>query len=1587
MKKTLAILLSVALILTSLPFAIISSADGSNANQIVSVGGSSITDDGRIEVSKTVSSTDTENYFDINLSVKQEIFSTDVVIVMDISNTMNSNHNGKPTNNVDEKRITKAKNAAKAFLDEYSKTTTICKNRRIGMVQFNSNASVVFSLGNVNDNLSTYTQKISSLEAPSENKIKFTNIEGGLQLAANMLESSTAEQKYIILITDGFPTTYIEGDRNSTSSLKGWDVYRTPSKPVPSKPSDGVFWDFVKGMNCIGTSYSDTAAVKARETATRIKDSGINIYSIGVDVSSESQTIQKYIDQGAEGGYSVVERISEEYEVGSATDSSAYVNWLGKKIGGGEDLKKAGVTNAFSQGDTVAQLEHAFDTILNYILGSEPKAVTDPMGKNIEFIGFYDKNGALVSDKLSGSYTENGENTATFTDKISWDVKSSGYSQVITAKGTTRTFNLKYRVRLINETEGFVDENTYATNGRTYVDYIFSNGTEGELDFVIPSVKGYLKPLELTIVDEDTGEVVEGASFTLVHKEACPECGGEVVIKTLSATTDENGKLVFPAVPSGHEYTLLEPGVAPGYIPNDKTYDIKVEYRKSYIENTEITPDSEVTNKAYAPATISIEGSKKLSGGDKADADIRKGQFEFNIENNYTKGVKDIPATAETAAGGAIDFGKWTFTIPGNYSFTITENDLNSAGYSYDNSSYTVNVTVFVAARGDSLEAVYSILKNGEAAQKIEFANSYTAPNAITSDKLDGKVTLTENGKDKDIKNNQFNITVKASPENDTKGFEAQLPSTVPVSSEGSFELPEIKFIKPGTYSFVVTEDDNKAAGYEYDTSELVVTYKVTLDEINNTLFVAETSITENGMPVEKLLFENKYATPDPVELPVDGVTTLTGGGKTNNDIIDGLFSYTVTGGDASGVENVLATAEVEEGGAIDFGTWKFTEEGTYTFKVKENTPPAGYTDVTGEVTVTVTVTLNEETNKLEAVATFSSGEILKIDNTYVAPDPIKAVIDGSKTLTENGKEIAITANRFFINIVADASNDTSGYTFTPSAVAVGTDGKFKFNEISFLKAGTYKFNITEDDKGAAGYHYDGAIYAVTYTVTLNTDTNILVLNKTEITRDGEPVSDILFRNIYDTPAPAELSVDGVTTLTGGGKTNDDITEDLFSYTVTGNDQDNVLDVPAEILTESYGALDFGTWKFTEEGTYTFKVKENTPPAGYTDETGEVTVTVTVTLNEETNKLEAVATFSSGEILKIDNTYVAPAPISLSLIGEVTLDGQKTNSDIADGDFTFKVWADENNNPEGFEGFAEDASAKAGGAIDFSSATFTKDGIYQFAITQNNLNKTGYIYDDSVTYITVTVTLDKETNTLSYKTAMIKNNENVDGVVFNNIYEPIPVSDELIFGKNIIGIPVLSANFSFVLKADNAEYPMPQGSANGEIIASVTGEGEVSFGKITFTEPGEYSYTVYEVNDKTLGYIYDRTVYEITYTVTDADGILESKRVIMADGEIVDETVFKNVYIPPILPIIPIIPVFPIIPILPVVPEIPDFSDDSDKPTTESNSGDADNGNSDVTDEEIPYTGSLDTGFIYIVLFAMFISAGVVLFLRKKATI
>jgi len=491
-------------------------ADGEPSDtQVVTIGGERSDSENGVTISKTIDGTDTENVFDITLTVTtpqkvEEIINEPdmaVVIVMDISQSMNSGF-GSTT------RYIAAMASASEFIKEFAKNNMGAS--RLGFVAFNTDAHKVFPLSTCTTAESTsliqkmenYTGAIVNKDDYKDTHNRFTNVEAGLLMAQQMLSEANNQHKYIIFLSDGFPTTYSSASADYTSAkadnlstptvLEGYDPY-TGSGTIGA---DGVFHDAVMGVHCdYGTSYSDTAAIKARELATKLKGSGTRIFSIGVDV--EGQTIKKHHDSSAGKNFSIVERRQTAdyyntygYEIGTlhseitkANPTAAEVtkmaqdfkNWLRGSatdnsvgIGSGyyyDSTDSAGLAAAFNNIFTEIKTLNAQDTEALWVTSDSLPISTHPVMKEFEFIGFYkDSNSAdkkptlLGSDEpVVGRNTSNilidntakiaektDENGNTY-DEISWDLKNSIPKEDTSGAKKKFIYQLTYRVRLENE--------------------------------------------------------------------------------------------------------------------------------------------------------------------------------------------------------------------------------------------------------------------------------------------------------------------------------------------------------------------------------------------------------------------------------------------------------------------------------------------------------------------------------------------------------------------------------------------------------------------------------------------------------------------------------------------------------------------------------------------------------------------------------------------------------------------------------------------------------------------------------------------------------------------------------------------------------------------------------------------------------------------------------------------------------------------------------------------------------------------------------------------------------------------------------
>lgn len=719
--------------------------------QIIATGGDTTSEDG-VTISKVISESDTENFFDITLTVEttSQIKNITtypdlaVVIVMDISNTMTTKDVPKSAGSTEYmSRLDAAQAAAESFIDmfaeEAAKTPAI---REIGFVAFNTDANMIFDLqdcenltqaGTLKDTMNTKTDDIALASNYASTHNRFTNIEAGLYRAKQMLSQSTANNKFIIFLSDGLPTTYLNktndtSDINDDENYDGYDPYMSGSV---TESKEGWFYNEKIGTkNTYGTSYSDRGAIKAREMASSIKNSGISIYTIGTGIDKQ-KTVEYYYNYDVNhatisDAHSLVdiEKDATTYEVGETTWSETntnasrqpYKDWLKKSIG----------SNVYYDTTDAEGLREAYNDIFKTIqekLQSSTEAswvANDPMGalvgsEKIEFVGFYDDASPSVLHDSLADYNSDGtdnttqSDTATFNSSssaINWDLKNSTYDSTrteTTENGSITYYKyiLKYRVRLKNEISNFIENNEYKTNGTTSLKYAVLEETgvlssDKILYFKEPSVEGYLGELKLYKVSAfDNKTLLTGAKFKLVHDPKC-ECEKgylnfatdeqHVHIDTAYATSDVNGEVIFTNIPSGHTYILSEVTAPNDFISTKDTYTIKVAY-----DNTTGGPSNgTITN---APQESSLEIKKTVLG-----TDNYKGKFSFDLTVYYNKalltGTYDYTLNGESTGTITFENGKTTIElgagdsmlikgIPVGSTYSLTETTTNGFKVQY----------------------------------------------------------------------------------------------------------------------------------------------------------------------------------------------------------------------------------------------------------------------------------------------------------------------------------------------------------------------------------------------------------------------------------------------------------------------------------------------------------------------------------------------------------------------------------------------------------------------------------------------------------------------------------------------------------------------------------------------------------------------------------------------------------------------------------------------------------------------------------------------------------------------------------------
>ena len=483
----------------------------------------------------------------------------------------------------------------------------------------------------------------------------------------------------------------------------------------------------------------------------------------------------------------------------------------------------------------------------------------------------------------------------------------------------------------------------------------------GEKDYTDPEMKFVNDTTKATITKVDAlGNQLSGVELEVRDKN------NEVVD---SWTTDGTPHVITGALILGETYKLVEKSAPAGYTLADP-----VEFTVS---------ENDIDNKVEMKNTYSASGSLKLTAKKTlttTETPLTEGQFTFELRD------KDgtVLQTKTNVANGNVTFDEIKYNLVkdaaykdntdkkvddiGEYQYTVNEVKGDAAGYTYDDTVYTINVTVTDAGNGTL--TVTPVIHSSKATSEdatvtgMEFINTYT-----TSGQIILGATKTLDGQTLEAEQFSFQATEMDA---DGNAVENGYNETVKNADGGAITFPIITYKESGTHYYQITEVKDEKPAYQYDERKYVVKVDVTDDNAGK-LTAKVTSVTKNGEPVKSedltgaVTFTNTYSASADLELKAQ---------KSMKVEAEQLGTFEFELKDADG--KVIETVKNDEKGAISFSKLSYTEKDagkTFTYTVNEKLPSEADIYVYDKTVYTVTVNVEDNRDGTLKLTTKVNGE------------------------------------------------------------------------------------------------------------------------------------------------------------------------------------------------------------------------------------------------------------------------------------------------------------------------------------------------------------------------------------------------------------------------------------------------------------------------------------------------------------------------------------------------------------------------------------------------------------------------------------
>lgn len=708
------------------------------------------------------------------------------------------------------------------------------------------------------------------------------------------------------------------------------------------------------------------------------------------------------------------------------------------------------------------------------------------------------------------------------------------------------------------------------------------------------------------------------------------------------------------------------------------------------------------------------------------------------------------------------------------------------------------------------------------------------------------------------------------------------VPSTITFADNRTqtLQINSNAFPTDGVYRYQVKERKGDNPGVAYDSRTWILTVTVT-DDLTTFTRRITANTTCDGVRSDAVQFTNTYQA-KPVSVRFRARKTLADPDHTGVRLQAGQYEFTCVEDKTGGQVGTAKTND--QRGDVLFDAISYTRPGTYDYTIRE-TPGdrGGVTYDAARHHVRVTVTDDGEGQLLADVKYDGGTAIPEFTNTYRAQPATDTPTAVKRMSASEGNKYPLKGDDFAFTLHQQSA--PANVSNPDQTKRNDRNGDIRFDRLSFPLVGTYVFTMSEQDTTVPGVTKDGTVATITYVVEDVGHTGRLsVTSKTVTPSTGDSDGTVTFTNRYN-PKNVGYAIGGakriVNTDTATGRIPQDgeFTFQLNAASAHDSD-DNPIDagdIPmpdgsrdGKLTVANKGTgFTFGRMTYTKPGAYTYHVKElagTDKTIGYSTQEYDVTVTVT----DQGGMLSASADRQATDV-RFDNTYT-PTPVDVT----VKADKRLTGRDLNDGEFAAELKDSDGNllQTKRFARVPRDAQSdkatdvrEGEGTLEFDKLTFDRAGVYTYTVTEQDGDLGGVTYDRTVHTVTVTVTEDADSHTLTAKTEYSTENGSEDGIRFTNTYQPQNVLVELTARKRLTGRGLKVHEFEFELV-----------DRDGKVIDTERNDkdGDIRFKPLTYgrdnngiDDCGEHRYVIRERNTGEKNVTYDRTEHHVTVTVGD----------------------------------------------------------------------------------------------------------------------